>query len=260
MVGAMEKTTGRLRARIQPIDTLRPEQRTSLWEMFQRYYVGVEPETFEADLRDKDELILLSDSRGTIAGFSTLKTYRKTVEGRPIIVVFSGDTIVEPAYWGQTCLQRAFFRYVMKVKFKAGRTPVYWYLLSKGYKTYLLLSRNFATYYPRHDLPTPTFERALIQTLSVERYGEAFEPQRGVLQAEACPGRLRSGVAPLDLSLLSADDIRFFHQRNPGHAAGDELCCLGLIDHHLARKFCARVVRKSLRASARRAKALWTWG
>ncbi len=260
MVAAMERATGRLRARIQPISALRPDQRTTLWQMFQRYYAGVKRETFEADLQDKEELILLSDRDGAIAGFSTLKTYRKTVEGRPIIVVFSGDTIIEPAFWGQTSLQRAFFRYVMKVKLEARRTPVYWYLLSKGYKTYLLLSRNFATYYPRHDISTPSFERTLIQALSVERYGAAFDPQRGVLQAEACPGRLRSGVAPLDLSLLSADDVRFFHQQNPGHAAGDELCCLGLVDVHLARKFCARVARKSLRESARRARALWTWG
>jgi hypothetical protein len=37
---------------------------------------------------------------------------------------------------------------------------------------------------------------------------------------------LRSGVAEITEQRLRDPHVRFFAERNPGHASGDELCCI----------------------------------
>ena len=45
---------------------------------------------------------------------------------------------------------------------------------------------------------------------------------------------------------LEHPDIRYFLERNPGHAAGDELCCLGRIDLALWSSYMLKLVRRHL--------------
>ena len=51
---------------------------------------------FEADLGEKDTVILLTDPGGEVQGFTTSRTYTETVGGAPVRVLFSGDTLVAP--------------------------------------------------------------------------------------------------------------------------------------------------------------------
>jgi hypothetical protein len=50
-----------------------------------------------------------------------------------------------------------------------------------------------------------------------------------VIRAAATGDRLRPGVADLTPQRLRDPHVRFFVERNPGHAGGDELCCLAPI-------------------------------
>jgi hypothetical protein len=248
--------SGRLTSEVVSIDALHPTAVDEMWRVFSKYYADVSREAFERDLFEKDDVILLLDSGdASLQGFSTLKVYRRAIDGRPFIAVFSGDTIVEHAYWGQTALQRSFFRYVVKVKLLNPHRAVYWYLISKGYKTYLLLSRNFASFYPRHDRETPAFEQSILDLLSVDKFGDAY--QDGVLRFPICQGRLRQGVAPVDTALLEQPDIHFFVTKNPGHAKGEELCCLGSVDAGLVLSFTSRLLEKWAISWGRKMRRLW---
>jgi hypothetical protein len=255
----MSQPSGTLVARTLRTAALGGESREAMWGVFSRFYAEVTRDKFERDLAQKDHVILLSDSGdGSIQGFSTLQVYDRTLRGRRFIAIFSGDTIVTPDYWGQSALQKAFFRFIMRTKLQNPLTPVYWFLISKGYKTYLLLSRNFVEYYPRHDRPTPAWEAELIELLARDKYGDAFRPELGVLQFEECEGRLRSGVVPIEAKDLEHADIRFFVERNPGHGKGDELCCIGRIDAALWVSFTAKLARRATAGLAREMLKPWT--
>jgi hypothetical protein len=243
----------RLAAEIVSVSALDRTTLDGMWMVFSRYYAEVTRERFERDLSNKRDVILLRDSGDhSVQGFSTLQVYDRVYRGRSCLTVFSGDTVIDEEYWGQSALHRAFVRYVVLLKLRNPHRPVYWFLISKGYKTYLLLSRNFTTYFPRHDRETPAWERAMIASLARDKYGEAFDETAGVLRFPECEGKLKEGVAPIEAALLEADDIRFFAERNPGHVDGDELCCLGRVDLGLWAKFTARVLSKALRGGARR--------
>ena len=229
----------RITATTVPVGRLTPAERDAMWAVFERYYEDVSRATFEADLAGKDHVILLRDG-AAVRGFSTVCTRPIEVEGHAIVSVYSGDTVLDERYRGQTALQRAFFWYVVGARLRNPTRMVVWFLISKGYKTYLLLTRNFATYWPRHDAPTPGWARALIVALARDRFGEALDEAALVLRV--AHGRLRRAVAPLDG--LDDPDIRFFARANPNHAQGEELCCVGVVDTAFILGFPLRVLRK----------------
>jgi hypothetical protein len=247
----------RLFARTRPVRRLSPGERDALWAIFARYYADVRREAFERDLDRKQDIILLHDSGDrSLQGFSTLEVYRRALGGRRFVAVYSGDTIIEEAYWGQSALQRAFVRYLLRTWLRTPWLPAYWFLISKGYKTYLLLARNFPGHWPRAARATPPRAQAILDLLARDKFGEAYAD--GILRFDVCPGRLKEGVAPIDPSLLADPAVRFFVQRNPGHARGDELCCLGEVGPAFPAYFAARQVAKGLARIVRRFRKLWS--
>ena len=252
----MPGRSGRLVARTLPLDAVDAATREAMWDLFARHYACVTREGFERDLAGKRLVIVARDSGdGSVQGFSTLAWDRHEHRGRRFVALFSGDTIVAPEYWGQRALQNEFGRAFTRLKLRHPSTPLYWFLISKGYKTYLLLSRNFPEHWPRHDAATPEWERGALDLLARSRFGDAWRPEEGVLRFGPDAPRLREGVAPVDEGVLAAADVRFFHARNPGHARGDELACLGRIRATLW----LRYVAKSLRRRARRAVGRRPW-
>jgi len=240
----------------ETVSVRRLDRRTTedMWRVFHCYYEDVARPRFEEDLRPKSHVILLRDSGDrSLQGFSTLQTYERTVQGRRLAVLYSGDTIVGQAYWGQTALQKAWLAYAMRLKLRFPHLPTYWFLITKGYKTYLLMSRNFPEYWPRWDQATPSWQQAVLDHLATEKFGDTYDPEAGVIRHDEPLGKLREGIAPIQEETRRAhQDIRFFAEQNPGHLQGDELCCLGRIDLALCRAYLTKLGRRTLRRATRR--------
>lgn len=235
---------GRLGAETVPVADLDAPTRAALWELYRTHYDRTDEARFFADLDGKHDIILLRDlSNRTLVGFSTLHT--AAIESHRAVVIFSGDTIIAAPYQGQSALQREFVRYILSVVRRARGVDVYWFLISKGYKTYLLLSRNFHSYWPRHDRPTPPAVQDLLDTSARARFGDAYDPTTGLIRFDPPGPRLYPDVAPLPDDL--APDVAFFVHRNPNHADGDELCCLGKVDLELGLGYAWRLARKTVR-------------
>jgi hypothetical protein len=103
-----------------------------MYEVLNKYYES-----------EKDAVILMRDSvENRIQGFSTILDVRMKIGGKTVVGAFSGDTIIERSYWGQGILGKAFLSYMLKQKLKNPFRTFYWFLISKGYKTYLLMANN----------------------------------------------------------------------------------------------------------------------
>jgi hypothetical protein len=243
----VSERSGKLAAREAQVAKLDTETREAMWRVFERYYAGTARETFEEDLAKKQHVILLSDSGdSSLQGFSTLQVYEQEVSGKKVTAIFSGDTIVEASYWGQKALQTAFFFFILRQKLARPATPLYWFLISKGYKTYLLLSRNFVEYWPRHDQATPEGVLGLMDRLAEERFGDLWDAEAGILRMNGRDGHLKQGVAPVDPDALKHADIQYFVQKNPGYVDGDELVCVGVIDATFATAYAKKRVMRAL--------------
>jgi hypothetical protein len=216
-----------LKAVIVAVQQLGAEDHARMFELMQRTYDAVTERQFLADLEKKDAVILLKDPAHRIQGFSTLASLRVQLDGKSLRGIFSGDTVIAERYWGQRALGKAFLRYLFIEKLKAPFAPLYWLLISKGYKTYLMMANNFSEHYPRFEQSTPERARRILDAFYTTLYPTTYDPRTGLIETagEAC--RLKPGIAPIPNALLESNPrIAFFAARNPRWRTGAELACL----------------------------------
>jgi len=216
----------KLSARLAATADVSAVQRDALFALMEQHYDNVRRDIFEVDLAEKPQVILITEPGGTLCGFSTQMLLDAEIDGRPVKALFSGDTIVHRQHWGDRALAHVWGRLALALIDAHPDTELYWFLISKGYKTYRFLPLFFREFYPRHDLPTPAWARAVIDALALSRYPDDYDARTGVIGTGPWQYRLREGLADVTPERLRDAHVRFFHARNPGHRRGDELCCL----------------------------------
>jgi hypothetical protein len=216
--------SGRVVAR----ERLSDADRRAMYALFSRYYEEIAPDRFSRDLDGKDYVILLHDEHGGIQGFSTIKHLEVRVPGDARVHrgLFSGDTVVAEEFWGQRVLGQLFLRHLFVQKLRHPFVPYYWMLISKGYKTYLLMANNFAEHYPRYEAATPAPMQQILDAFATTLFPTAYRPATGLIDFEHSLGQVKAGVAAITAEMLAHPRIAFFAERNPTWVRGTELACL----------------------------------
>ena len=197
-----------------------------MYALYARHYDAADRWRFEGDLDDKQYAVLLHDEAGALQGFSTLAEYERDFGGRSIGVLFSGDTVVDAEHWGQQALAFAWLRLAGTRKMEAPQRPLYWFLISKGHRTYRFLTAFAHTFWPARDRATPAGTQALMHELAQERFGAAYNRTTGLIRFAESHGHLRSAYANVSDAHRRRPDVDYFLARNPGYVNGDELVCL----------------------------------
>ena len=220
-------TRRELAARTVAVRALDQATRDAAFVLLRATYDGTSRERFEHDLAEKQHIILLNDREsGALKGFSTVLVRAIDSPRGEATVVFSGDTVIDRAYWGQKQLQLAFARLLTTLKLRAPGRPLYWFLISKGYRTYLMFANAFPCAVPRERGDDDSELRAMLDALATERFAGEYDPVHGVVRYATPHERVREGIAPVTDAALTNQHVRFFVERNPDHAAGVELACL----------------------------------
>lgn len=196
----------------------------AMYGLFAQYYLRVDRVTFDRDLDEKDWVLLLRNGSGDIRGFTTLKLFDVTIQGRTLRAIFNGNTIIDQACWGDQELGRAWCRFMADRKVEAPSVPLYWFLICSGYRTYLYLPFFFRDFYPRHDSETPAFEADLIDHLGRMKYPQEYAD--GMVRVREARECLQSDLAVPPPHKLSNAHVKFFVDRNAAYLRGDELVCI----------------------------------
>jgi hypothetical protein len=220
---AKPKVTGTVCA-VENLSTLQIER---MFQLMQMYYENVSMEQFKTDLLEKDHVILLQDKcNKTIQGFSTLLQVPLTVGGRNVLGVYSGDTVLNKSYWGTAALGITFLKYLWQLKVMNLTKPVYWFLISKGYKTYLIMANNFTTHYPRYEAETPSYYKQVMKAFYAKKFGQSYISDSDLIKFNTPSCHLRENVAAIKESQLRIPRVKFFQDKNPDWQNGDELTCI----------------------------------
>jgi len=214
---------------IVPVSRLTQAQRERMFELMFMYYEKVTWDCFLQDLSEKSHVILLQDKNETLWGFSTIVTQRQVLAGHKVIALFSGDTILHESYWGNGALASAFGRFLVRLKLLHPLTPIYYFLISKGYKTYLLIAKNFANYFPRWDRETPQDYLSIMDEFYGKRFGPQYDREHGLILPKKDSAHLKSQVACIAPAFLANPEISFFQKRNEKWAEGYELACIAKV-------------------------------
>lgn len=217
----------RLQGQLVQVGAISSQQRETMFALMQRYYDNISRHTFESDLAEKQWVILLRDRADeSIRGFSTQMLLNSKLGGQTITALFSGDTIVERECWGDAALSHVWGRLALSLIDTMPDEPLYWFLISKGYRTYRFLPVFFHEFYPRYDAPTPVVMRQAMDAIAIGKFGSLYDAARGIVRSHCGKDRLRSGIGHLTVQRLRDPHVRFFAQRNPHYADGEELCCV----------------------------------
>ncbi|MBL7546171.1 MAG: hypothetical protein JNL11_20290 [Bdellovibrionaceae bacterium] len=214
-------------AEIKPISDVSSLEIERMYSIFSKYYVNHTREQFTIDLFEKNHVILLRDAQHkTIQGFSTLLQVDLALQGFNALGIYSGDTVLEKEYWGNKALGIAFLKYLWMEKVKNPFRPVYWFLISKGYKTYLLMANNFKTHFPRVEMETPTHYKVLMDRFYSHRFSDFYKPSLGVIEFDSKSCCLKEKVAEISTELFKNKKIKYFAEMNPHWDRGHELACI----------------------------------
>lgn len=220
----------------RPIQAVTVTHIKQMYELYAAFYENTSLDIFLSDLSKKSGVILVSrKSDDRIVGFSTQTFFDLKVDGKRVRGIFSGDTIIEPAYWGNNALANTFYRRLIIERIKRPFVPFYWFLISKGYKTYLLMTNNFYNYYPKVDGNRGDRNARyhnITEAYCQQLFPEAFDQQRMLLDFGDSYVRLKGDVAEITPELKAANPhIAFFEKVNPDWRRGTEVPCLAACDY-----------------------------
>jgi len=235
-----------LEGEIMKVEGLTEKQKERMFELLALNFNNVKHSTFLRDLSEKEWVILLKDKKNnTIQGFSTMMLLNENIEGLNISALFSGDTILSRKYWGEVELARTWGRFALSLIDKFQGAKLYWFLISKGFRTYHFLPLYFKEYYPRYDKPTPPLEKKILDALATRKFQDNYNPATGVIHFKEPKDSLKAELLDVNCRKLKNPHFKFFVERNPGYVIGDELACLAEISRENFKPAAFRVINWS---------------
>jgi hypothetical protein len=213
----------RIETTIADTTRLTPRDWEEIWELTREFY-DIDRPYAEAELRRRQRIALFR-MEGTLLGMAAIDVVEHTFRGRKLVALATTNVLIRENWRGRNLIQKLGFRTFLRARLRHPLRPIYWFFDSFSYKSYLLLPRNFHTWWPRYDAPTPEAPAALIDELATRLYGPAWRPSRGIV-VRSGQKRMRATAAPLELTPESDPNLRFFAAVNPGHAEGDMIVCL----------------------------------
>ena len=246
-----ENTT--LTAKFYKIEKVTLSQLLEMHALFIQYYHNADLQTFVQDMAKKTGIFILENKKTKeIAGFSTWNEIDIVYKKKRSLGVFSGDTVVDKRYWGDKALQKAFVKRLFKLRMTRLDKDIYWLLISKGYKTYLLLANNFPKYYPHYKRDSSKL-RSVVDHYCNEFYPQEYQHSKRLLDFGGEYQYLKGGVAEItDEMKLNNPKIKFFEDKNPSWREGTELPCVGEVSLNMMWRF----VRKNMSAVSFKTKLL----
>lgn len=215
----------------RPRESLTIPEKARMFDLLDDYFVGADRASFEADLAEKESVVLLrEETSGRIQGFSTVMILRTTIDDREVVAFYSGDTIVDRRFWGSFGMHTAWARHVWSLASEIDCSEVYWFYVSSGYRTYRFLPVFFNEFYPSHRQPTPAAIVARINRFAEMRFGSAFDLESGIVTfPKLVP--LRDGIGEVTEREMRDPHISFFVNANPEHHLGKSLACIASLSY-----------------------------
>lgn len=189
------------------------------YAIYRSCYTPTQFSVFEQDFMAKSYAVLIRNA-GRLVGFSTVERIETGCGAR---VLYSGDTVIDPQYWGTQALPNAWLREAGRIWAEAPDRPLYWMLITKGHRTYRYLPAFSRAYHPSPDRETPPETQAFMDRLGREKFGDRYDPSTGTIRADAT---LPTHVIGEIEGRRSNRYATFFSARNPGYRQGDELLTL----------------------------------
>lgn len=228
---------------VVPAGSLQTNILREMFSLFCTYFSQPHFQNFTGDISEKDWVFLFRDTQDKkVQGFSTLRIFEHRFQSQVMTIVYTGDTIIHKPYRNSLVFAKNWIGTVCDLT-KDVTHPVYWFLLSSGYRTYRCFPVYFKQFYPVYNDETPPPINELMKDVSTSLFGNQFNPATGVVRFYKGNTPLVDAESNPPLSRLNDPHIDFFMKQNPGNVNGDELVCLAEVSDENFSKAGKRVAR-----------------
>lgn len=186
-------------------------------------YAGTSPQKVRRDLSNKQYILLLHNHENVLQGFSTIQLFDSEFRGRPVKILFSGDTVISEESRGHVALMHDWWQFTCQIQRQFSDRDLYWMLISKGWRTYKFLPLFYKEFYPSRLHPTPPDFQEFMARLAEKKFPGEYHDGR-IIPAE--PDFLKNAETDVPPRKAQDPDILFFLSRNPDFGKGHELVCL----------------------------------
>ncbi len=234
-----------LKSVITKIEKVTQHEKEAMFSLHSKNFCNVIWDKFISDLEEKGWVIILRDAAGLLAGFSTLQIIRLNVSGLERLFLFSGDTIIDKTYWHESNLAGSFGHFMIRLIDQNPFMPIYWFLISKGYRTYRFLPVFFERFYPACNASTPPEYSTLLNAIAEYKFRNTYLPDSGIIRSCGNTDRLSPELCTVPVSRQSDPHVRFFLKANPKYYSGDELACIANISRNNFSRYAWHVIKNT---------------
>ncbi len=203
--------------------------RLNMFHLHRQYYDNVLEDVFFRDLSEKDWVIMMKDEQGQVHGFSTIQLISLRVLEADHLFLFSGDTVMSEHIRNTPALASAFLQFSVTLIENYPGMPIYWFLISKGYRTYRFLQLYFNEYYPVHNKVIPEYYQKILDAVAFYKFGDQYYPREHLIRHKTISDRLKPEHATIAEGRQKNPVVKFFLAKNPDFYKGDDLACITAI-------------------------------
>ena len=211
------------------INELTEEIRESMFALLNRFFWNVTHEAFASDLQSKDRVVMINEAEALV-GFSTF-TLRPALDldNQPASILCSGDTIVDPQYWGSSALGRTLIQSAWELHRQTKNDSFWWLLITSGPRTWGVLPTFFLDFHPHPNHAVNGKLETCTRSLCHERWPGCLDEESGLIRLPH-PQRLRPPLDIMPESRKLDSGFQWYERTNPGWKSGDELPSLVRIE------------------------------
>jgi hypothetical protein len=213
-----------------------------LFNLHAGYFENTDIETFTRDLSGKNWVILASDKKDNMLGFSTIECLELDCDGEKTAFMFSGDTIIAQSAWRRNVLIPALGLFLTCFINDHSNMKCYWFLITKGYRTYRGLPIFFKRFYPNYLTHIPQREAFLLNRIAVHKFGRYYNPHTNVISFDNPHDYLKPFMQGIPQGKQTDPHTAFFLMRNPHFTRGDELACIAELSFDNFNRAAARII------------------
>src|SRR6185437_1304710 len=192
-----------------------------------------------------------------LVAFGAVDVIEVEHEGQTHALLYTHWAAYDPEVRGSNLTQHVGVRCFLRYRARHPLRPVYWLFTASTFHSYLLLVKNFASFWPRQGEAFPPREHAIVEAAMRALDDPSWDPASGVLRRKGA-SRYREGVVDDDPRVLDhpvvGAAVRFYRERNPGQVEGDSLVCVCPLSlsnwWSCARAALARSLRRRSRSGA----------
>lgn len=203
---------------------------SKMFELYSTYYTSVTEEGFRADLEKKNKVGMFLDPTDRIRGFTTFSINPAGSGTEEYNVIFSGATVMDQSCWGGYDMIKGWSRTVRKLLDRNPDKKHYWFLITKGHKTYLYFPYFFKHYVPALHTPPNQMElKKIMDRTATKMFGDDYDPINGLIRFPDSRGELKPALAADTFHKKHKEHVSYFLKRNPNFYCGEELACVAEI-------------------------------